>query len=227
VRNTTLPLIKYGIQFIRTYLKFIWNAPNYFIIHPLGGRLTNCKIAANGEATFHVSGKVNKQNVLIWRTEKPHRIVENKRDSPKTNVFYAISTSKCMARTSFLIEPWMAKHSGTCWIRGLCHNWNMTVLTSSISWMEPHATMTVMSGTSLMRYCHMDGLEEQSTMTNIFYSNHRGHRTWHPVIFSYGDTLKTIPTNHHSPKMCEDCKNAFELWCKPLMGTCWSASGRS
>ena len=31
---------------------------------------------------------------------------------------------------------------------------------------------------------------------NIFYSGHRGHRTWQPVIFSYGDTLKTMPTNH-------------------------------
>ena len=27
-------------------------------------------------------------------------------------------------------------------------------------------------------------------MVNIFYSGHRGHQTWHPVIFSYGDTLK-------------------------------------
>ena len=35
---------------------------------------------------------------------------------------------------------------------------------------------------------------------NIFCSGHRGHRTWHPVIFSYVDTLKTMPTNHHSPK---------------------------
>ena len=61
---------------------------------------------------------------------------------------------------------------------------------------------------------------------NIFYSGHRGHRTWHPVIFSYGDTLKTMPANHHSPKMCVNCKIAFELRCKPLMGTCWSASGR-
>ena len=30
---------------------------------------------------------------------------------------------------------------------------------------------------------------------NIFNSGHRGHRTWHPVIFAYGDTLKTMPTN--------------------------------
>ena len=28
------------------------------------------------------------------------------------------------------------------------------------------------------------------------------------------------------PKMCVNCKIAFELRCKPLMGTCWSASGR-
>jgi hypothetical protein len=40
VRNTTLPLMKYGVQYIRTHLKFIWSAPNYFIIQPLGGRLT-------------------------------------------------------------------------------------------------------------------------------------------------------------------------------------------
>ena len=84
-------------------------------------------------------------------------------------------------------------------LRGLCHNWNMTVLTLSISWMEPHATIIVMLGTSLTRHCHIDGLEEQSTMINIFYSGHRGHRTWHPVIFSYGDTLKTMPTNPPPP----------------------------
>jgi hypothetical protein len=41
VRNTTLPLMKYGEKYIRTYLKFIWSAPNYFIIQPVGGRLTS------------------------------------------------------------------------------------------------------------------------------------------------------------------------------------------
>ena len=28
-----------------------------------------------------------------------------------------------------------------------------------VSWMEPHATITVMLGTSLTRHCHIDGLE--------------------------------------------------------------------
>jgi len=64
VRNTTLPLIKYGVQSIRTTLKSIWRAPNYFIIQPLGGRLTSCKMASNGEEKafcvlhFHVSRSV-------------------------------------------------------------------------------------------------------------------------------------------------------------------------
>jgi len=44
------------------------------------------RLRFNDEATFHVSGKVNKQNVRIWGTEKPHRFVENERDSPKTCV---------------------------------------------------------------------------------------------------------------------------------------------
>jgi len=145
----------------------------------------------------------------------------------KQMCFVPSPRQKCMARNSFLIEPWMAKHSRTCWLCGLCHNWNMTVLTLSIRWMEPHATIAIMLGTSLTRHCHIDGLEQQSTMINIFYSGHRSHPTWHPVIFSYRDMLKTMPTNHHPPKMCENWKIAFELWCKSLMGTCWSASRRS
>jgi len=64
MRNTTLTLIKYGVQYIRTHLKFIWSAPNYFIMQPLGGRLTSCKMAASGEEKafcvlhFHVSKSV-------------------------------------------------------------------------------------------------------------------------------------------------------------------------
>jgi hypothetical protein len=50
VRNTTLPEMKYGVQYIRAHLVFIWSTPNYFIIQLLGGRLTTCKMAANGEA---------------------------------------------------------------------------------------------------------------------------------------------------------------------------------
>lgn len=39
------------------------------------------------EATFHVSGKVNRHNVRIWGTENPHAFIEHVRDSPKVTVW--------------------------------------------------------------------------------------------------------------------------------------------
>jgi hypothetical protein len=41
------------------------------------------KIMFSDEA-FHVSGKVNKQNVRIWGSEYPHATVEHIRDSPRS-----------------------------------------------------------------------------------------------------------------------------------------------
>ena len=39
------------------------------------------------EATFHVSGKVNKHNIRIWGSENPCEVVEKEKDSPKINVW--------------------------------------------------------------------------------------------------------------------------------------------
>ena len=46
------------------------------------------------EATFYISGKVNRHNVHIWGTEQPHAQIEHQRDSPKVNVFCAVSREK-------------------------------------------------------------------------------------------------------------------------------------
>ena len=46
------------------------------------------------EATFHLSVKVNRHDVRIWGTENPRVVVENARNSPKVNVFCAISNEK-------------------------------------------------------------------------------------------------------------------------------------
>jgi hypothetical protein len=43
------------------------------------------------EATFHISGKVNRHSVFIWGTEQPHVQIE---DFPKVNVFCAVSLEK-------------------------------------------------------------------------------------------------------------------------------------
>lgn len=52
------------------------------------------RLVFSDEATFHTSGKVNKHNVRIWGKENPHATVEHMRDSPKLNVFCAISKNR-------------------------------------------------------------------------------------------------------------------------------------
>jgi len=49
------------------------------------------RLVFSDEATFHTNDKVNKHNVHIWGEENPHATVEHMRDSPKVNVFCAIS----------------------------------------------------------------------------------------------------------------------------------------
>lgn len=49
------------------------------------------RLVFSDEASFHLSGKVNRHNVRIWGTTNPHAIIEHERDSPKLNVFCAIS----------------------------------------------------------------------------------------------------------------------------------------
>ena len=55
------------------------------------------------EATFHTSGLVNKQNCRIWGLEKPTEVNEFERDSPKVNVWCAMS-SNCIIGPYFFEE---------------------------------------------------------------------------------------------------------------------------
>ena len=52
------------------------------------------KVQFSDEVTFHVRCAVNRRNVRIWGSEKPHAYMEHQRDSPKVNVFCAISSQK-------------------------------------------------------------------------------------------------------------------------------------
>jgi hypothetical protein len=52
------------------------------------------RVIFSDEATFHLSGKVNRHNVRIWGLQNAHTTLEDERDSPKANVFCAISQTK-------------------------------------------------------------------------------------------------------------------------------------
>jgi hypothetical protein len=49
------------------------------------------RIIFSDEATFHLSGKVNRHNIMIWGSEKPVAVVKLERVSPKVKVFCAVS----------------------------------------------------------------------------------------------------------------------------------------
>jgi len=51
-----------------------------------------------------VCGKVNRHNVRIWGTENPHATMEYVRDSPKVNLFCAVSSCKVYG-PFFFTEP--------------------------------------------------------------------------------------------------------------------------
>jgi hypothetical protein len=54
------------------------------------------------ENTFHVSGKVNKQNACFWGSEHPHATVEHIRGSPKVNVWCGLLHDISSGRLSLL-----------------------------------------------------------------------------------------------------------------------------
>ena len=48
----------------------------------------------SAEATFHISGRVNRHNCRIWGEENPHELYEHERDSPKVTVWYAMARNR-------------------------------------------------------------------------------------------------------------------------------------
>jgi len=49
------------------------------------------RIVFSDKATFHINGTINQHNVRIWSMEHRHETVKHQRDSPRVNVFCAVS----------------------------------------------------------------------------------------------------------------------------------------
>ncbi|GBN42029.1 hypothetical protein AVEN_192456-1 [Araneus ventricosus] len=58
-------------------------------------------IIFSDEATYHVSNKVNKHNCRIWGSENPDAVQEVERNSPKINVWCALSHDAVIGQFSF------------------------------------------------------------------------------------------------------------------------------
>jgi len=76
------------------------------------------KIIFNDEVTYHLSGKVNRYNVRLRGSENPRATLEVERDSPKLNVFSAISKQTVCG--PFIFE--LAEGTWKCWLTVWFHN---------------------------------------------------------------------------------------------------------
>ncbi|PNF28323.1 hypothetical protein B7P43_G03472, partial [Cryptotermes secundus] len=88
------------------------------------------KLIFSDEATFRLSGKVNRHNVKLWGTENPRAIVTLERDSPKLNVFCALSQTNLYGPFFFsyldMLQLWLFRGFCLPTRRGTPH-WNIDV----------------------------------------------------------------------------------------------------
>jgi hypothetical protein len=62
------------------------------------------------ETTFYVSGQVHQYNLRIWANERPHDFVEHERDSPKVNVWCALTRDRVIG-PYFFAERTVTPHN--------------------------------------------------------------------------------------------------------------------
>ncbi|GBO30244.1 hypothetical protein AVEN_141675-1 [Araneus ventricosus] len=107
------------------------------------------------EATIHLSEKVNHHNVRVWGTELSHVIVEKEKDSPKVNVFYAISKAKLYGSFFFIEQA----ATGSVYL-DMLQLWLFPQPTSRLSFFNRaafHLTRAQLSATFPTENCHIVG----------------------------------------------------------------------
>ncbi|GBN87611.1 hypothetical protein AVEN_135866-1 [Araneus ventricosus] len=131
------------------------------------------------ETTFHLSGKVNRHNVRVWGAEFPHVTVELERDSPKVNVFCAISKTKLYGPFFFIEEA----VTGPAYL-DMLQLWLFPQLTprlSSFNRTGLHLTGAQLTATFSTENCYIAGLDDVPLLPWP-----PGRQIWHHVISSCG-----------------------------------------
>ena len=181
------------------------------------------KIIFSDEATFHLSGKVNRCNVRIWGSEYPHATLEVERDSPKLNVSCAVSKQNVYSPfisegptvigrrylemiTNWLISQLAAdRHDYLFQQDGAPPNWHLAVR----MFLNEHLPN---------RWIGHVGQNDQ-----VFCKwPPRDHRTWPFVAFSFGDTWTAESMYLHWPQPWMSCRNeSLQLSTRSRRISCW------
>lgn len=93
VLRKKLRLFPYKLQRVQALEANDFNVRVEFARHVLTRQLTEV-IAFSDEATFFQSGCINRHNVRIWGTRKPTETLKMRRNSPKVNVWCALTTER-------------------------------------------------------------------------------------------------------------------------------------
>ena len=73
------------------------------------------RVCFSDEATFHTSGVVNRHNVRIWGSEKPHVVFQSEQGSPKENIWCGLMHNKVIGPFFFNEPTISANVYWTCW----------------------------------------------------------------------------------------------------------------
>jgi Helix-turn-helix domain (DUF4817) len=97
--HNLLKIIKFKAYKIQTFQKIENHAleKRFFMCETLLDLFRNephTNLIMSDEATFHLSGRVNKHNCRIWGDENPRAYNEFERDAPKINVWCGVSKTK-------------------------------------------------------------------------------------------------------------------------------------
>jgi hypothetical protein len=76
------------------------------------------RLVFSDEAIFHTNGKVNRHNCRIWGTQKHQEIIEYERDSPRVNVFCALSLQELYGPFFFAEGTVTGQSTWTRWSYG-------------------------------------------------------------------------------------------------------------
>jgi hypothetical protein len=105
-----------------------WDSRTDVLKHLKEDSLFLDKIVFSDKATFHLSGKVNHHNLIICGSQNPHQIHKHVRDSPKVNVFCAVSRTQVYGPFFPPRLPLWVACTVICWSTLLFHSWMWRVI---------------------------------------------------------------------------------------------------
>jgi hypothetical protein len=168
-------------------------------------------------------------NVHIWGTEQPYAQIEHQHDSPKVNVFCAVSCEKVHG-PFFFTEATMTGDLFLDMLKTGCYpNWITMIMITFYNWMQlpPPPIFTWMYECLSIMFFHSAESDVLRMETTTFSLGHPIHLIVHHAVSFFGGSLKTAFMCYHCPWPSRNFMTGKHMHCRPLQQTCYTESGMS